>query len=252
MMDRFKLIVPSFNSIDYLPKTLHSIEVQTDKAFDVCVIDDCSTIPEQRRIIESFCAKNKWQFLFNDKNYGALYGMVKAIEQMNCHDQDVIVIIDGDDWLAHEDVLKHLRKIYTNEDVHLTWGQCEIYPRGKMPMKYAQPIPEMVIKQKLYRDIPFVFWHLGTFKYFLWKHIDDKDLRDIDGEYLRIMKDKATLYPMLEMAGKKIRFVGETLYIYNLENPLNDYANTRPEEHVRVDALIRSRTRYPTLKDCNE
>lgn len=251
-MKRFKVIVPSFNSVDYIAKTLQSIEIQTDKQYDVCVIDDCSTINRQREIITEFCQRNGWKFLFNEKNEGALYGLIHAIPLLNCDDDDVIVVIDGDDWLAHPYVFQKLRQVYTENDVYLTWGQCEIYPGGKTPMNYAQPIPEMVIQQKLYRDIPFVFWHIGTFKYFLWKHIHDEDLRDVNGEYFMLMKDKATLYPMLEMAGEKIRFINETLYIYNLENPLNDYANTRPEEHVRVDKLIRERKRYSRLRFPNE
>jgi len=249
MMYRFKIVVPSFNSIDYLGKTLKSIEMQSDKGYDVCVIDDCSTIKEQRNIIKTFCERNHWDFLFNDRNYGALHGMVQAIPRMHCQDDDVIVIVDGDDWLAHRDVLKSLRKIYNDSDVCLTWGQCEIVPReAANAAKYAQPVSGMVIQQKLYRDIPFVFWHLGTFKYLLWKNIQDKDLRDENGEYFRIMKDKATLYPMLEMAGDHIRYVDDVLYIYNMENPLNDYVNTPSDEHMRVDTLIRNKPRYETLR----
>ncbi|HEV8051079.1 MAG TPA: glycosyltransferase family 2 protein [Parachlamydiaceae bacterium] len=252
MMHRFKVVVPSFNSIDYIAKTLQSIEMQTDPEYDVCVIDDGSTISGQREIITDFCERNGWKFLFNDRNHGALYGMVHAIRLLECQDDDVIVVIDGDDWLAHAEVFTKLRKVYTENDVYLTWGQCQVYPGGKTPVNYAQNIPELVVQQKLYRDIPFVFWHLGTFKYFLWRHIDDSDLRDVDGEYLLLMKDKATLYPMLEMAEGKIQFINETLYMYNIENPLNDYANTRPEEHVRVDELIRGRKRYSRLRFPNE
>jgi hypothetical protein len=104
----------------------------------------------------------------------------------------------------------------------------------------------MVIEQKLYRDIPFVFWHPATFKYLLWKRIDDKDLRDVNGDYFRVLKDKATLFPMLEMSGKKKLFIDETLYIYNLSNPLNDYATNR-EEIERVDLLLKSRPRYSVI-----
>lgn len=252
MMHRFKVVVPSFNSIDYIGKTLQSIEMQTDTEYDVCVIDDGSTIQGQREIIKEYCDRNGWKFLFNDRNYGALYGMVHAIRLLECQDDDVIVIIDGDDWLAHAEVFTKLREVYNGKDVYLTWGQCEVYPGGKSPVYYAQPIPDLVVQQQLYREIPFVFWHLGTFKYFLWKHIEDSDLRDVNGEYLMLMKDKATLYPMLEMADGKIQFVNETLYIYNIANPLNDYANTRPEEHVRVDELIRGRKRYSRLNFPNE
>lgn len=250
MMKQFKVIVPSFNSVDYLRRTLKSIEEQTDSNYQVCVIDDCSTIPEQRTIITEFCQRNGWKWQFNDSNVGALAGMVKAIADFQCEDDDVIVVVDGDDWLNGPEVLSKLRKIYDEENVCITWGQCEIYPAGPTPMKYAQPIPQMVIDGKLYRDIPFVFWHLGTFKYLLWRHIRDEDLRDTNGRYFMLMKDKATLWPMLEMAGNKCRFIGETLLIYNIENPLNDYANTPPEEHQRVDALIRSRPKYQTLNVC--
>jgi glycosyltransferase involved in cell wall biosynthesis len=247
MMKRFKVVVPSFNSVDYIAKTLQSIEMQTDKQYDVCVIDDGSTMEKQREIISDYCKRNGWLSLLNEKNQGAMYGLVHAIPLLACEDEDVIVVIDGDDWLAHENVFKKLRQVYTENDVYLTWGQCEIYPRGISPIYYAQPISDMIIEQKLFRAIPYVFWHPATFKYYLWRHIKDEDLRDVDGNYLRLLKDKATLYPMLEMAGKKIYFIEEVLYIYNKENPLNDYDNTPAEEFKRVDELVRGRGRYQQL-----
>lgn len=247
MMHRFKIVVPSFNSVDFLPKTLHSIEMQTFKDYDVCVIDDASTLKAQREIIGDYCGRNDWKAIYHTKNEGALKGLVEAIGSLNCQDDDVVVVIDGDDWLAHDKVLDRLHQAYSDNDIYMTWGQCEIHPAGKTPMKYAQPVPDMVIDQKLYRDIPFVFWHPATFKYLLWRHIDDKDLRDTNGEYFRIMKDKATLFPMLEMCGHKKMFIGETLYIYNIGNPLNDYANTAQEEIQRVDRYLQSKTRYQVL-----
>lgn len=247
-MKQFKIVVPSFNSVDYIGKTLSSIELQTYKNYQVCVIDDCSTIDKQREIITEFCQRNGWKMQFNEKNFGALYGLVHALRSLNCDDDDVVVVLDGDDWLAHEDVLARLHKEYSENDICMTWGQCERFPTGNPPMKYAQPIPDMVIEQKLFRDIPFVFWHPCTFKYVLWRHIKDEDLRDIDGQYLRYYKDKATIYPMLEMAGRKIRFIPETLAIYNLENPLNDYRTAAPEEFERVNQLVLKRPRYDTLE----
>lgn len=247
MMHQFKLVVPSFNSVDYLPKTLRSIEMQTYKNFDVCVIDDGSTLKQQREIIADFCSRNNWKAIYHEKNYGALQGLVEAVEVHKCVDDDVIIVLDGDDWFAHEHVLQKLHDVYQNEDIYMTWGQCEIYPAGHTPMRYAQPVPDMVIDQKLYRDISFVFWHPATFKYFLWRHINPQDLRDENGEYFKIMKDKATLFPMLEMCGHKKKYIDETLYIYNLQNPLNDYANADPDEILRVDNFLKSKPRYPVI-----
>lgn len=248
MMNQFKVIVPSFNSLDYISKTLSSIELQTFHDVQVCIIDDCSTIPQQREVIRDYCLRNHWNMQFHDKNYGALHGIVRALRDLNCNDDDVIIILDGDDWLAHENVFAYLNSIYKTNDILMTWGQCERYPAGNPPMKYAQPIPDMVIDQKLFRDIPFVFWHPCTFKYVLWKNIHDEDLRDTNGEYFRYYKDKATIYPMLEMAGNKIKFISETLVIYNLENPLNDYRTADPAEFERVNQLILQRKRYSTLQ----
>lgn len=247
-MNRFKIVVPSFNSVDYLPKTLHSIEIQDFKDYDVTVIDDGSTLKKQREIIADYCGRNNWKPIYHEKNLGALQGLIEAIGSFNCQDDDVVVVIDGDDWLAHERALSTLHRAYTENDIYMTWGQCEIYPPGKTAMKYAQPIPDMVVEGKLYRDIPFVFWHPATFKYILWRHIKDADLRDTDGNYFRIMKDKATLFPMLEMCGRKKMYIGETLYIYNIANPLNDYANTPPEEIKRVDSYLQSKPRYEVLE----
>lgn len=250
MMNRFKVVVPSFNSLNYLPKTLRSIEEQTFRDFDVCVIDDASTLVQQQEIIRQYCHRNGWKMILHDKNYGALQGLIEAIHRHNCSDNDVIVVIDGDDWLAHENVFKKLYQVYMENDIYMTWGQCEVYPPSKTPMRYAQPVPPMVIEQKLYRDIPFPFWHPATFKYFLWRHIKDEDLRDHDGHYFRLMKDKATLFPMLEMCGFKKMYLDETLYIYNIENPLNDYANTPQEEIKRIDTLLQKKPRYSVLEAC--
>lgn len=247
MMKQFKIVVPSFNSVDFIGKTLASIENQTYKNYQVCVIDDCSTLKKQREIILEYCNKNKWKYRFHEKNYGALYGLVEGIRDLNCDDQDVIIVIDGDDWLYDEHALEKLHRVYAENDIYLSWGQCETYPPGKTPMKYAQPIPDMIIDQKLYREIPFVFWHLGTFKYYLWRHLDDRDLRDVNGEYFRVLKDKATLYPMLEMAGHKVKFISDTLYVYNISNPLNDYV-TNPDEYQRVTKLLKEKSRYKTLE----
>src|SRR5262245_33088070 len=112
MMHRFKIVVPSFNSVDYLPKTLHSIEGQTFKDYDVAVIDDGSTLKQQRQIVAEYCERNGWRAIYHETNRGALYGLVEVIAGFGCQDEDVIVVIDGDDWLAHEHVLERLHEAY--------------------------------------------------------------------------------------------------------------------------------------------
>lgn len=249
-MNKFKIIVPSFNCIEYLPRCLASIEAQTFPPDAVCVIDDASTFPQQREIILDFCTRNKWHYRFHEHNYGAVYGLVHGIKEFNCEDDDILVVVDGDDWLAHSEVLSFLNEVYTSNDLYLTWGQCEKYPPGKAPMRCANNVPDRVIEKKLFREIRFVFTHLHSFKYYLWKNILDVDLRDQKGEYLRIIYDLAIYYPMLEMGGRKIKFINETLYIYNADNPLNDAKITPKEEWEACNQFLRSKPRYQTLDRC--
>lgn len=238
MKGKFKIVVPSYNSVRYLPKTLASIEKQTNKNFDVCVIDDASTLPQQKEIIADFCQRNGWKSIYHNKNVGPLKGTVEAIRDFNCQDDDVIVIVDGDDWLYDENVLAKLDLIYTNEEVDLTWGSFITDPPGCIQMNYADGIANEVVDNYLYRQIVDIFGHLKTFKYHLFKKIKEKDFIDpLTGEYFRVSGDKALLYPMLEMAGYKARFISDILYVYNIVNPISDFMINRSEQIIATEHI---------------
>lgn len=247
MKGKFKIVVPSFNSLKYLPKTLSFIEAQKNKNFDVCVIDDASSFAKQKKIISHFCKRNGWHSIFHKKNLGALASIVEGIRHLNCNDQDVIVMVDGDDWLYDDEVLSKLEHYYTHEDLYLTWGQFETFPPHCIHINYADDIEDEVIEKKLFRKIPDIFCHLKTYKYRLFREIKDRDLRDPKtGEYFRVSWDKALMYPMLEMAGHSLRFIEDTLYVYNIDNPLNDFKINRNEQ-IEATNYIRSLPPYETL-----
>ena len=101
---KFKIIVPSYNSEKWIDKTSSSIVSQNYKNYDVTIIDDCSTDVNQRNIIKSYCEKynstfNKWKFLLNKKRMFALYNIYNGIYCSSCNKDDVVIILDGDDWL---------------------------------------------------------------------------------------------------------------------------------------------------------
>jgi glycosyltransferase involved in cell wall biosynthesis len=250
MLGQFKIVVPSFNSVKYLPKTLGSIEKQKmeDFSFDVCVVDDASTLPEQRKIISEFCQRNGWKFLFQNVNQGQLVSIMSGIQELNCQDEDVIIYIDGDDWLIDDQVLITLADVYRSSHVYVTYGSYETHPKDCINITYAAPITKEMIQNQRYRELPWVFQHLHTFKYHLWKRIKDEDLRDQTGEYYRVTGDRAFFYPLLEMAGSHIRFIERILYVYNLENPLNDHKISRNEQWL-TELRIKSRPKYPILNE---
>ncbi len=210
----------------------------------MCVIDDASTLPGQREIIELFCKRNVWKKIFNSTNLGSLNSIINGIAELKCCDDDVIVIVDGDDWLYDSNALEKVAKVYSQEPIFLTYGNYETFPfsfEGN-PIELA---PE-IIENKKYRNYPFFFTHLKTFKFYLWRHIKDEDLRDREGNYFRAGGDVAIMWPMLEMAGNRFRPISEIIYVYNISNPLNDFKLV-PDEVDDVSKELQKRPVYATL-----
>src|SRR5438046_1233272 len=72
MAMKYKIVVPSYNSVEWLPDCLQSLEDQKYKNYDVVVIDDASTDERQCEIIAQFTQRNGWKMLCNEQNQGTL------------------------------------------------------------------------------------------------------------------------------------------------------------------------------------
>ncbi len=219
-MSHFKIIVPVFNAERYIASCLRSIASQVYKDYEVCVIDDCSS-DNTWRIINDMHHRygNSFNICRNDYRVGsALANIVKAIELFSASKEDVLVIVDGDDWLYDVSVLNHINLVYEDKNIWMTYGQF-VPVSGAYPA-YCQAIPDTKTyrKQKLWYAS-----HLKTFKRGLWDKIKDADLRDKSGRYYPITGDASYMYPMVEMCGQKhMKFITKLTYVYNDRNPLND------------------------------
>lgn len=245
-MERFKIVIPSYNCTRWLDKCLRSVESQQFDAFDVCVIDDASTEEGQRDIILKYCKKNQWKYVFNEENLGALANIVHGIRYLSPRDHDVIIPLDGDDWFYDEEVLEKLYEVYCDENhpIYLTYGKEIHYPTGTiLPMR---ELPRFVIEENMFREHPWVFSSPKTFKYLLWKRIADKDLRDTEGNYYRVSWDVSFMLPMLEMAGERIKMMDEILYVYNRENPISDHRKCLKEQKA-LEKYLRKQEKYSKL-----
>jgi|688.fasta_scaffold04531_6 glycosyltransferase involved in cell wall biosynthesis len=245
MSVHFKLIIPAYNSVKWLRKTLESVAKQAYGNYSVCVIDDASTEQGQREIIREFCEQYKWQFIFREKNHGALANIVEGIKYSVPKDEDVIVLLDGDDWFFDKTVLSKVAKVYQEDHVSMTYGQFITYPRWQMGL--CAPLSEELIDKKNFREVPFAFSHLRTFKYKVWKMIREEDLQDASGNFFRTAWDLAIMYPLLEMTGGlSCKFMDEILYVYNMDNPLNDCIAHR-ELQAATAVAIRSKKPYEQI-----
>lgn len=240
--------MPVYNAENYIGKCLDSIEGQDYPFFDVLVIDDHST-DGTWDIVQSFNVN----CIRNCERKGALHNLVSGIKIFG---RDIIVTVDGDDFLSEDKVLTYLNDIY-DEDVWMTYGS--FLPLSGKYKDTCQPFDNIIwankegilenysVTTETYRKSPFwVTSHLRTFRKQLWDRIKDEDLRDTDGRYYQTAGDLAFMYPMIEMADSHCRFIPHTLYVYNDLNPICD-GTIRGMEQLRTAERIKAKKEYERI-----
>ena len=240
---KFKIVVPFFNCENWVKKCVDSIQSQGYKNFECLLIDDMSTDNSANIVKKEIVGDSRFNLIENrDKKY-ALANIVNAIEEFNCDDDDIIILLDGDDWFASSLTLNKLCDSY--DDKLMTYGSYVLNPsgvRGPEPSKY----PDEVIKTNSFRKDQWRASHLRTFKYGLWKHIDHDDLKDENGDYYKMTYDQAIMLPLLELAGGRSTYIPEILHVYNKDNPLNIDKNKAQEQYALAQK-IRSKKPYNKL-----
>lgn len=242
----FVIIVPSYNNEEWYEKNLYSVINQDYDNYRVIYIDDASkddTYFKVKSYLEAYDKKNKVTLIHNEKNVGALANLYKAIH--SCEDNEIVVTVDGDDWVAHEYVLTKLNEEYANPNVWLTYGHYRDYPsfsEGLCRPYYKQKL----IKQGGFRHHSWEASHLRTFYAKLFKKIKIEDFF-YEGQFLPMSWDLAFMIPMMEMAYDNIKFIKNYLYIYNRMNPISD-GNKNREFQIKCDQYVRSLKKYDKIE----
>lgn len=239
------LVVASYNNAAYYQQNLASIFDQLYKNYHVIYIDDCST-DDTYSLVKSYIyqrhMEHKVLLLHNEKRQGALCNQYHAIHQ--CKDTDLIIILDGDDWLFDNQVLPFINNMYANPNVWLTYGQFMLYPAKESG--WCAQMPEHIVKGNKFREHGFIPGHLRTFYAGLFKQIKKEDLM-YEGDFFSMSGDIAAMFPMIEMARDgHFRFISRLLMIYNDANPINNYKVVKGLER-KLDLEIRQRHRYAPI-----
>lgn len=240
-MNRFVVIIPSYQNKQWCEKTLSSVLSQKYNNFRVIYCDDRSTdgtANEVARVLSKIDKDNKVKFIKNIKRQYAVHNIYDMVH--SCDDDEIIVMLDGDDWLANPNVLDRLNEEY-NKDVWITYGQyiCE----GQIGC--SREIPKSVIDSNSFRRYPWCSSHLRTFYAWLYKKIRVEDLMH-NGKWLEMTGDLAAMFPMLEMAGPRQAFIPDILYEYNYSSPINDGKVNRNLQ-IELERKIRAMPPYQRI-----
>jgi len=242
----FKVIVPMYNCAQWAESCLDSMRKQTYKNWQLVVSVEPST-DKTYDVVKKYLEEHK------DINCIFKYGNVRkyvpknhidSIRESKPANDDIIVLLDGDDILFGTDTLEYLASVYANEKIWITWGSyCFRHDKNKKGLA-SVPVPDPkddpCAGQRWWR-----FSHLKTFRYFLFKGIKDEDLRHKEtGDYYKVAGDMALMFPMVEMAGKEhSQYIDKILYVYNLSSPYND-EKINMKLVKKCDLEIRSRPQY--------
>lgn len=147
----------------------------------------------------------------------------------------IIILLDGEDWLYHSQVLTNLNLYYQNDLIWMTYGQYIIAPEMKIevdtPSAPLQKGEVLNIRQnianqwKLNQKFNPINWPakccgpLRTFYAGLFKRIKQEDLLADKSFYPT--RDLSVMIPMLEMAQEHCYFTNILSYVYNNEKPIN-------------------------------
>ena len=250
MKIRFNVVVPLYNAESWISRNLKTLRAQKYDNFRVVVVNDAST-DNSKQIVEKEIKDFENFYLINkEENGGALNSLFSGINFLDTKDDDVIVVLDGDDWFARPDVLEILNKVYSENDCLMTYGSYIEYPSG-VRGKFSKMVPGSIVNNKLYRRSEWMTSHLRTFKHKLWKRVKKEDVLDSEGNIYRMAGDMPVMFPMLEMAGQRALYIEKILHVYNRANPLNE-DKVNHDRQLAIESEVRKKPVYMRFEEVDE
>lgn len=270
----FVVIVPSYKNINWYEKNINSILSQEYHNYRIIYLNDASSDKMQEKIEQYLRKKNvdfhtvtfddsfsrdivtitdAFKQLVNEEHHfftlihninrcGALANIYRAVQ--SCDDDEIIVLVDGDDWLYNNEILNLINQTYISKNIWLTHGTLIHYPGNYLC--WSEPIPHNIIASNTFRTFKCPS-HLRTFYAWLFKKIKLEDLLYLDN-FFSMTSDMAIMYPMIEMCGDRHEFIERITYTYNIANELNDN-KIDPNLQMKLDQYIRNMRPYDRLDD---
>lgn len=241
-----KIVSCFWNVGEYITKCIDSVMNQEFKNFEMYLVDDMSNDNTIDIIKNKIKDDNRFKLIINtEKKYKLKNIDDLLIDESLFDDEDIIVELDGDDWLENTNVLSLINNKYeNNKNLWITNGSF-VYSDGRFG--FSSKVNPYTV-----RTDTFLFSHLRTWKVHLWRSIEQKSFLDENGEYFKSAGDAAYSFPMVEMAGENhYEYIPNILYVYNEQNPYNDHkpgsSSGSAYEQYRCSNIIRNLPKYKKL-----
>jgi glycosyltransferase involved in cell wall biosynthesis len=243
----FRVVINCGPAEAYIARCLASLRSQTFTHWNACVtVDPCGdgTFEEA---VSAAAGDARVDILRNTERRYSMVNLIRAIGRSAAAPEDVIVILDGDDWFATPDALRIIHDTYRQTNCWMTYGSWVADQAGLAGSQRGGRWPAYSPDTTDFRRSPWLGTAVRTWKRWLWDLIDDRDFRDSEGNYFRVTEDQAAMMPMLEMSGTtRARHIADVLMVYNRSSP-HACGLTCEQEMFRNAGYLSSRAPYSRL-----
>ena len=166
----FVIAIVGKNNGAWVEKLLLSVSSQNYPNYRIVYIDDASDDGSFELARDLICAQTSSvniSVMRNEEPLGFIKSLARVVRE--CKDREIVVVLHGEDRLAHEWVLQRLNQYYANPDLWITYGQYLMAP------SYQVGICRALRENERPRSAPFFASHLKTFYARLFKMIRETD-----------------------------------------------------------------------------
>ncbi|MBD3407219.1 MAG: glycosyltransferase [Candidatus Lokiarchaeota archaeon] len=209
----FTIMSVGRNCANFVQAWHRSIVDQEHDNWHCVVILDPSNDKSIPLVQSAIGGDHRFTLFINKNRHGCLRNTHRCTKEVQ-DPESILVCVDLDDSLYHNRVLSVINDIYQDKDVWMTYGS---YIDNNGNRGWSKEIKDRVWANNSHRQSTWSASHLRTFKKWLWDMIDPTDFLMPDGSWIIRATDRAFMYPMLEMCGKKhVRYIKDILYKYNI------------------------------------
>lgn len=216
-MSNIVVLSCNYNGNIFVKNNIVSVFNQTLKPKKHYFIDDISTDGCDKLVDKTIKEYNidNIEFIRNKQKKYKIKNLYNIIHE-KVDDDDIVVIVDGDDWLYNENVLLKINEAYRLNNCKYCYSNFIFSHNNKLGISRK-------INNKNwspYKDA-WITSHISTFKASEFKKIKKENFIDNNNKWFEMGCDQAYILPILEniringCLEKDVFFINEPLYVYH-------------------------------------
>lgn len=241
---KIKVFSPSFNSNKFCINCMQSVALQTFSPVEHFYIDDSSEDDTQRwmgiaaeNILPVINDRYRLSLVANSGFNSRKYKLLNLYEYiLKCDDEDIICVLDGDDWLASADALQKIADAYSDPAIRYVYTNWQYSHNTSGGISELIPGPDW----NPYTD-RWITSAMSTFKAKEFRKIPFDNFLRWDYKWFTMGCDQAYVLPILhnirteEGNYDSVKFIDEPLYIYQFAENQNK-PRDKNDGGMRADA----------------